>query len=170
MTQTPPTFSADSGSPSPYVKGNTGLYSRQGDSSPTFPPDPCTGTGTLSSGEKVTISSLKLKGQGTATSTPVTADVCVLGTINVTVSWTSDPKIAPTKLTYQGGTWEADEAPVLPAPGGNLVSDTGSFGGQGASGTISPKGEYPPNPCAGTKPFTMHMTGGTLGLSSPPNS
>ena len=129
-----------------------------------YPPNPCAGTAHLSGGGSVTISGLALKGQGTATASP-TGDICDLGTITVTLSWKSGPKVAPTMLSYQGGTWSPPGPPNLPASGGSLMSDTGSFSGGAA--TFSPKSVWPPNPCAGTKPITVHITGGTLAIGPP---
>jgi len=134
------------------------------------PPSPCMGSPTLANGDSVTVTGASLKGHGTATSSPTSDDTCDLGTVTVTLRWKSSPKIAPTMLTFQGGTWSPPGPPILPASGGTLESDTGSFGGSGASATITPKSEYPPNPCAGTKPITIHITGGTVALGSPPTS
>jgi hypothetical protein len=127
------------------------------------PPDPCFGSPTLANGDKVTITGMSLTGQGTATG----GDVCNLQEIKVTVTWISDPKIAPSKITYDGGTWAPNSPTGLPANGGKLVSVHKSFGGAPPNATINLNTQkFPPDPCAGQKDITVGVVGGSVALSS----
>ena len=136
-----------------------------------YPPSPCAGTSKLSDGTSVSISGASLNGQGTATASATAANACDLGTITVDLKWKSTPKISPTTLTYEGGTWLSSEPPQLPASGGNLESVTGSFGGS-LSAVIKPilKSAWPPNPCAGTRPVTLSTSGGALSIGGSASS
>jgi hypothetical protein len=127
------------------------------------PPGPCFGSPTLPNGNKLTITGMSLTGQGTATG----GDVCNLQEIKVTVKWISDPQIAPSKITYDGGTWAPNSPTELPADGGKLVSVSKSFGGGASNATINLNTQkIPPGPCAGLKDIIVGVVGGNVALSS----
>lgn len=99
----------------------------------------CSGSAFLPSGLPVVIMGGKLKGTGyfTAPSTTTHANSCVnfdgpdvLGTIKAKVVWTASHPIAPSVVTYTGGTPAVSGSPtdtiLLPAVGTTTVK-TGSF-------------------------------------------
>ena len=91
-------------------------------------------------GAVVNITGVTITGKGVLTSlAPGNANSCVnfttadtIGTVKVKYSWVSTPAIAPTVVTYTGGTAPiVSGSPVdtirFPAPTGTTVAGTGSF-------------------------------------------
>ncbi len=135
----------------------------------TFPLHPCKGSGSVN-GEQFDISQLSLahmslEGTGAATASSTGGDLCDLSSMSVTIDWHSKYGIAPTALAYDGGAWSRSSW-RLPAEGGSLTSDTGSFSGASDSAVVTPKVEYQTDPCAGTQSITMPLTGGSVKLKA----
>jgi len=126
--------------------------------------NPCTGPVTLG-GKPVTISAAKIRMEVIVAYTEGDPDrPLVVGTVySGEILWRialPKSKVAPTLFTFTGGTWHAPNATVPPS-GGNLVNVTGSFGGNGASVSLSLDA---PGLFAATAP-SKHSTTAILGGS-----
>lgn len=156
--------------PLPPSGPRTGRITIQGTSKP---PNPCSGSVTLGN-STVAIQGFSFRGTGTATASSNGA--CHLGTsatpgYEVLLKWQSSPSIAPSTITFSGGTWSPPGPVDLPAPGGNLVSVTGSFGGSHSTARLEL--ELADFPFCFNKIEVDHSTGGKMSaddFSEPPTT
>jgi hypothetical protein len=140
----------------------------------------CSSTAVRPTGLPVTITGGTLKGSGVLDAPPAsvaapTANSCanfdgpdVVGTIKAKVHWNAAPAIAPSKVTYTGGTPAVSGAPTdtisLPAPGTSTVK-AGSLATPPLPDSITLVTNIPSTCAANSPPVrTFTITGGDVSL------
>jgi hypothetical protein len=139
----------------------------------------CSSTAVLATGLPVSITGGTLKGSGSFNGPPgilpISGNSCasfdgpdILSTIKAKVHWNAAPAIAPSKVTYTGGTPAVSGAPTdtisLPAPGTSTVK-AGSLATPPLPDSIKLVTNIP-SVCAPTAPpvKTFTITGGSVSL------